>query len=113
MALFLFMLGIAKDVVLIACRSINSFLSCFSRKGSTGRMHECIRVCFVYFFVHQLQFIEAYVILLANLVTSGALAVVDWLFCNAHTYLLLNSELARTQHGEKYMAKNATFFEQD
>merc|ERR1719436_2149750 len=92
MALFLFLLGIAKDLVLVTCRCINSLLSCLSRKGATGRMHECIRVCFVYFFVHQLQFIEAYVVLFSNLLVASALAAVDRVLCNSHTWLLLNSE---------------------
>jgi len=113
MAMFLYTLGLVKDLVLISCRAINNLLPCLSRKGATGRLHECIRVCFVYFLVHQLQFVEAYFILLANLATSIAMALIDRIFCNAHTWLLLNSELARTKHGEKYMEKSATFFEQD
>merc|ERR1712066_579106 len=49
--------------------------------------------------------------LIANLATSVALAVVD--LCNGHTWWLLNSELARTKRGERYMEKSATFFELD
>lgn len=113
MMVFLYLVGLAKDVVLISCRLLHDLFPCLSRKQSTGHMHECVRLCFVYFLVHQIQFVQAYVVLLANLLTSIALAVVDKVFCNVHTWFMLNSELARTPHGERYMEKTATFYEQD
>lgn len=67
----------------------------------------------MYFFVHQLQAVEAYIIMCANVVVAGVTATVDIVFCNAHTWWLLNSEMARTKRGERYMEKNATFFELD
>eukprot|EP00443_Scrippsiella_acuminata_P106088 CAMPEP_0115632136 /NCGR_PEP_ID=MMETSP0272-20121206/31370_1 /TAXON_ID=71861 /ORGANISM="Scrippsiella trochoidea, Strain CCMP3099" /LENGTH=78 /DNA_ID=CAMNT_0003068845 /DNA_START=123 /DNA_END=356 /DNA_ORIENTATION=- len=56
---------------------------------------------------------EAWVVLAANLAVSVVLATVDQFFCNVHTWFLLNRELARTKHGERYMEKSATFFELD
>jgi len=113
LAAFLYLLELGKDTVLLICRFIHDVMPCFSRRQSTGRMHECVRLCFVYFLVHQTQFIEAYIVLCVNLVTSTMLAFIDKIFCNIHTWFLLNSELARTPHGERYMEKSATFYEQD
>jgi hypothetical protein len=109
---FVFFLGLAKEFVLIACRMIFTLCPCVSEKVKTKRMQEIIRMCFVYFLVHQLQTLEAYVVLFANLVTSSVMAVIDRL-SNLHTLFLLNSEMARTRHGERYMEKASTFFELD
>lgn len=112
-AIFLFLLGIAKETVLISCRILLSICPCSSKAKRQSCLHECIRACFVYFFVHQQHIVQAYMVLSANLLTSSLLAVVDQVFCSGHTWFLLNSELARTRRGERYMEKNATFFELD
>jgi len=113
LCLFLYMLGLAKGFVLLICRGIHQLLPWMSRRGATGRLHECIRTCFVYFLVHQVQLVQAYVVLATNCVVSSVLAIVDMVFCNAHTWFLLNSEMARTKYGERYMEQNSTFYERD
>jgi len=108
---FLYVLGLVKHFVLLICRLF------FSRGGedekTARRLHECARLCFVYFFVHQIHVIQAYMILLANAATSVMLLILDTAFCGAHTRWLLNNELARVNPGEKYMEKEKTFFEMD
>mmetsp|Transcript_1645 Transcript_1645/g.4577 ORF Transcript_1645/g.4577 Transcript_1645/m.4577 type:complete len:2143 (-) Transcript_1645:437-6865(-) len=111
--LFIFLLGLAKEFVLIVCRMLLSICPCLDEPRRERRLHECVRLCFVFFFTHQLQTVQAYVVLFVNALTAGALAVVDQFFCNLHTWFLLNRELARTPHGQKYMEKTATFFELD
>jgi len=111
LTIFFYFVDLAKNAILIACRGCSAL--CKDKSRADKRLHECIRVCFVYFFVHQWEAIEAYVILCANLVVAALTATVDKVFCNAHTWWLLNSEMARTKHGEKYMEKKATFFELD
>lgn len=115
LAVFLFSLGLVKEFLLILCRCLCcSRLFPAARTGNSGPLHDCIRACFVYFLVHQRHIAEAYAILLVNTVCSLFLVGMDRLFCNAHTWFLLNNELARTKHKEKYMESNsATFFELD
>jgi len=108
LTVFLYLLDLVKQFVLIFCR----VFSPPAGSGGEGRLYECIRACFVYFLVHQTHIAEAYTILLVNTICSLALAVVDKC-CNAHTWWLLNNELARTKHSTKYMAENATFYELD
>jgi len=48
-----------------------------------------------------------------NTTCSVALAAMDKLLCNAHTWWLLNSELARTNRSQKYMENNRPWFEAD
>jgi len=112
LAVFIFFLGLVKEFVLITCRAVFALCPCMSQKTKTKRFHEITRMCFVYFFVYQLHTVEAYLVLLANLATSSLMAAIDRL-SNLHTLFLLNSELARTRHGERYMEKAATFFELD
>jgi len=114
LTVFFYFLDLAKNIVLIWCRLFFcSFACCSDKTKADRRLHECIRVCFVYFFVHQMQAVEAYIIMCANVVVSMGTATIDLAFCNAHTWWLLNSEMARTKRGERYMEKNATFFELD
>jgi len=114
--IFIFLLGLMKEFVLITIRLALSICPCGKGKNWNKRetqLQELIRICFVYFFVHQLHIVQAYIVLCANLATSVVLATIDQVFCNGHTWFLLNTELARTKHGERYMEKNATFFELD
>eukprot|EP00445_Apocalathium_hangoei_P014980 CAMPEP_0203882886 /NCGR_PEP_ID=MMETSP0359-20131031/27033_1 /ASSEMBLY_ACC=CAM_ASM_000338 /TAXON_ID=268821 /ORGANISM="Scrippsiella Hangoei, Strain SHTV-5" /LENGTH=2228 /DNA_ID=CAMNT_0050802995 /DNA_START=128 /DNA_END=6814 /DNA_ORIENTATION=+ len=112
--LFLYFLGLAKEFILLLCRITLKLCPCISEQTATSGMQEVIRACFVYFFVQQIHMIEAYVVLCANALTAGMLAIVDQVFCNAHTWWLLNRELARTTHGDTYMKKGqAPFFELD
>mmetsp|Transcript_170644 Transcript_170644/g.542079 ORF Transcript_170644/g.542079 Transcript_170644/m.542079 type:complete len:2208 (-) Transcript_170644:27-6650(-) len=111
---FLYFLGIAKDFVLLTCRILFTLCPCIPPEVATRRLQECIRACFVYFLVQQVHMVEAYVVLFANALTASALAIFDQVFCNAHTWFLLNRELARTTHGDTYMKKGqAPFFELD
>merc|ERR1712060_151449 len=112
-AIFVFLLGLTKEIVLITCRVVINFVPCVSKAKRQRRLQECVRLCFVYFFVHQWHMMQAYCVLVANLATSAILAAIDQIFCNAHTCFVLNNELARTTHGERYMEKGATFFEFD
>merc|ERR1712066_1102423 len=112
-AIFMFLLGLAKEILLITCRGVLTCVPCISKATRQRRLQECVRLCFVYFFVHQWNMMQAYCVLLANLATSAILAAIDRIFCNAHTRFVLNNELARTKHGEGYMEKGATFFEFD
>jgi len=109
---FLYVLHLAKSAVLITCRII-LHAPCFSRTRATRRLHECIRICFLYFGVHQLHMVKAYIIMFCNLAVAALLASIDRLPGAVHTRFLLNSELARTKHGERYMEKKASFFELD
>mmetsp|Transcript_120019 Transcript_120019/g.301690 ORF Transcript_120019/g.301690 Transcript_120019/m.301690 type:complete len:376 (-) Transcript_120019:175-1302(-) len=109
LSVFLFALGLAKDLALTSCRVMHSLLP--NKRARGHLLHECIRACFVYFFVHQRQFVEAYAVLGVNLAASTCIASLDYLCSSCHTWFLLNSELARTKHGQKYMEKRATFFE--
>jgi len=113
MAIFGYLLQMAKNAVLLACKLALACWPCGDKEGRTRRLHECIRVCFVYFCVHQAHFVQAYLILLANTATSLVLVVLEQCFCNVHTWWLLNSEMARTKRGERYMEKHKTFFELD
>jgi len=106
LTVFLYILGLVKDFILIVCRLLHN---CSPDAGRTGRLYECIRLCFVYFLVHQTHIAEAYSVLLINTCCSFVLAAVDKLFCNAHTWWLLNNKLARTKHGEKYMENTGTY----
>merc|ERR1712190_58202 len=112
-AIFMFLLGLAQEILLITCRVVLTCVPCISKATRQRRLQECVRLCYVYFFVHQWNMMQAYCILLANLTTSAILAAIDRIFCNAHTRFVLNNELARTKHGERYMEKGATFFEFD
>jgi len=112
LAVFLYLLSLVKELVLILCRVLHSFSTRCCKSGP-GRLHHSIKVCFVYFLVHQKNIAEAYVILFGNAVFSLFLAVVDMVFCNAHTWFMLNNELAQTKHSERYMENKATFFELD
>lgn len=111
LAVFLQLLDLTKSFVLLTCRGILSTIPC-GKQQSTTRMYECIRLCFVYFGVHQLQLVKASAIMVINVSVASFLALIDRL-TNLHTWFLLNSELARTKYGEKYMEKKATFYELD
>merc|ERR1712203_522067 len=112
-AVFMFLLGLAKEMLLITCRGVLACVPCLPKAKRQRRLQECVRLCFVYFFVHQWHMMQAYCVLVANLATSAILAAMDQIFCNSHTRFVLNNELARTKHGERYMEKGATFFEFD
>merc|ERR1711920_1029562 len=112
-AVFLYMLHAAKTAVLIGCRASLVGSRCgSSREAQMRRLHQCTRVCFLYFGVHQLHVVKAYIIMLCNLVTAVLLASIDRL-SHIHTWFLLNTELSRTEHGEGYMEQKATFYELD
>lgn len=99
---FLYLLGLAKRCVLITSR----LLFCFRHRCSPAqeqelrtRLHESIRLAYVYFFVHQLHCVEAYGVLLSNLLVSLALALVDSFPWHVHTWWLLNGQVAKTLQG--------------
>jgi len=109
---FLYVLDLAKHLVLLLCRAL------FSLSGGEGRrakqlLHECVRLCFVYFMVHQTHVVQAYIVMVVNVITSVGLLLVDTVFWGAHTRWLLNTELARVPPGSKYMEQEKTFFEMD
>merc|ERR1711972_805785 len=112
-AISMFLLGLAQEILLITCRVVLTCVPCISKATRQRRLQECVRLCFVYFFVHQWRMMQAYCVLIANLATSAILAGMDQILCNSHTRFVLNNELARTKHGERYMEKGATFFEFD
>merc|ERR1712176_823049 len=113
LAVFLYMLHTAKTAILVICRACLVGSGCASsQEAQKRRLHECTRVCFLYFGVHQLHVVKAYIIMLCNLVTAVLLASIDRL-SHIHTWFLLNSELGRTKHGERYMEQKATFYELD
>merc|ERR1719330_1408150 len=104
---------VAKSAVLIFCRAVLGASRCLSKEKKTQRLHECTRMCFVYFGVHQIHIVKAYIIMLSNFVVAAILTTIDHV-TNAHTWFLLNNELARTKRGERYMEKkNKSFFELD
>ena len=93
-AVFLYLLDLAKHLVLLLCRALHGcFVACCrSEDGATQHLQECIRLCFLYFAVHQIQVVVAYVVMLVNATVAGLLALVDHVG-NAHTWWLLNDEL--------------------
>merc|ERR1711920_550960 len=112
-AVFLYILHTLKSAILIGCRAILIGSRCgSSQEEQMRRLHQCTRVCFLYFGVHQLHVVKAYIVMLCNLLTASLLASIDRL-SRGHTWFLLNSELSRTKHGERYMAQKATFCELD
>jgi len=113
-AVFLFFLFRCKEFVLLLCRCTLKLWPCITNEARVRVMRECIRVCYVYFFVQQILMVEAYIVLCLNAVTAGLLAAIDQVACNSHTWWLLNRELARTPYGDTYMKKGqAPFFELD
>lgn len=95
---FLHCLGVAKSVFLLLCR-----LHCEAHIGlreerreeiARRRLHECVRLAYVYFFEHQMHSIHAFIMLLINTLTSLMLAALD-AACGAHTWWLLNGRLLR------------------
>jgi len=106
---FFYVLGVAKDSLLLLFRA--ALCLCVKPQRVAIYMRESVRVCFVYFCVHQVEFVEAYFMLGVNLLASAVIAVIDWVFCSCHTWFLFSTELARTGHGQKYMEKNTKFFE--
>jgi len=113
---FLYLLDLVKHTVLVLCRALCSLrvpCCCGSDEAAAKRLHQCVRLCFVYFYVHQVHVVMAYAIMITNTVTALSLSLVDRAFCNAHTWWLLNNELSRTPAGERYMENGQTFFELD
>lgn len=108
--IFLYALSLAKSSCILACRGLLSLSRCVPQERKTRQLHECIRICFVYFGVHQVQILKAYVIMVANIVIAVLLAIADRL-TSIHTWFLLNTELARTKHSDRYMEKQTTFYE--
>merc|ERR1712032_1712998 len=92
-AVFLYILHTAKTVILVVCRfclvTVGSRIG-FSREAQMRRLHQCTRVCFLYFGVHQLHVVKAYFIMLCNFVTAALLASLDRI-SRCHTWFLLNS----------------------
>lgn len=79
------------------------------REASNRRLHRCIRLAHVFFFSHQLHTLQAYIVLVANLMTSLFLASTDKVFCNLriHTWWLLNSVAG----DPKYLESETTWLE--
>merc|ERR1711920_1004164 len=111
-AVFLYILHTVKTAILVGCRAILVGSRGIASEARMLRLHHCTRICFLYFGVHQLHVVKAYIILLCNLVTAALIASIDRV-SGFHTWFLLNSELGRTNHGEGYMERNATFYELD
>merc|ERR1711920_533660 len=112
-AVFLYVLHTVKTAVLVVCRASLVGSRCgSSQEAQMRRLHQCTRVCFLYFGVHQLHVVKAYIIMLCNLVTAALLASIDRL-CRFHSWFLLNSELGRTKHGERYLEEKGPFYELD
>jgi len=98
LAVFLFLLGLAKQLLLLACRAV-----CELRQRPCGwpqgralrRLQRSVRMSHVFFFVHQQNVLLGYLVLVANLATSLFLVLLD--LCNLHTWWLLNGEAAKAQ----------------
>jgi len=113
---FLYLLGLAKRCVLITSRLLYCFRRrCFpvEEQDLRRRLHESIRLAYVYFFAHQLHCVEAYAVLLLNLLLSLVLALLDGLPGHLHTWWLLNGQLARLPQGERYLDRQPAALEPD
>jgi len=113
---FLEFLCLAEHVLLVsvrACSCLKVMFCCTSKDRSTQRLRQWVRLAHVYFFEHQLHRLLAFVVLMANLAVSLALAALDKVSCNLHTWWLLNEELARTQRREQYLENRPTLLEQE
>mmetsp|Transcript_124845 Transcript_124845/g.324298 ORF Transcript_124845/g.324298 Transcript_124845/m.324298 type:complete len:2327 (-) Transcript_124845:162-7142(-) len=101
---FLHLLDVVKHLVLVLCRAVFGLCPCSSENSrGSARLQECVRLCFVYFFVHQKNVFQAYLIMLINTAVASLLTLFEQAFCNMHTSFLLNSELARVSPGHPYM----------
>jgi len=114
--LFLYLLGLAKQLTLLVCRLLYSVRRCMCpalEQDAKRRLHGAVRMAYVYFFVHQLHCVHAYWVLIVNVLVSSLLAMVDMIPGQPHTWWLLNTELARTQRKEQYLDKLPGFLELD
>mmetsp|Transcript_57963 Transcript_57963/g.180146 ORF Transcript_57963/g.180146 Transcript_57963/m.180146 type:complete len:1155 (+) Transcript_57963:268-3732(+) len=111
-AVFLYMLGLAKAVMLTAVRlahSIRFHCCCCGRadpaelaqiqKEANKRLQRSIRTAYVFFFVHQMNALRGYLILVTNTLTSLVLILLD--VCNLHTWWLLNGEITKSEAKQK------------
>jgi len=112
LAVFLYLLNLAKATMLTTIRLVHSVrfhcCCCLRRdqadlqeiqKEAAKRVQRSIRTAYVFFFTHQLNALRGYLILVANILTSLVLILLD--MCNAHTWWLLNAEVAAAQRRHK------------
>mmetsp|Transcript_107603 Transcript_107603/g.336522 ORF Transcript_107603/g.336522 Transcript_107603/m.336522 type:complete len:134 (-) Transcript_107603:63-464(-) len=86
--------------MLLACRALYVLrVHCcrVPRADAQRGLNQSIRMGYAYFFVHQLNVLTAYMVLLANVLVSLLLILLETAGCGAHTWWLLNSEIARAQ----------------
>eukprot|EP00434_Breviolum_minutum_P022453 symbB.v1.2.019819.t1/scaffold1579.1/size168583/2 len=113
---FVEFLGLVHHVLMTACRifiHMQATSCCFSFEERNHRIQRWVRLAHVYFFAHQLHTLQAYIVLLANLITSLLIAALDKVCCRVHTWWLLNYELARTDNREQYLQNKPTLLEQE
>eukprot|EP00428_Durinskia_dybowskii_P066838 CAMPEP_0170388162 /NCGR_PEP_ID=MMETSP0117_2-20130122/17938_1 /TAXON_ID=400756 /ORGANISM="Durinskia baltica, Strain CSIRO CS-38" /LENGTH=220 /DNA_ID=CAMNT_0010644067 /DNA_START=61 /DNA_END=724 /DNA_ORIENTATION=+ len=112
---FLCVLALFQDAVLILNKCLYLFRTCAGGSSEIALRHhnQFVRKCFVYFQVHQMDMVEAYLILGSNTIISLVLLLIDRLVCNAHTWWLLNRELGRTPFDGQYLAKSPPQIEFD
>merc|ERR1719401_101613 len=84
-----------------------------SHKIALRHHNQFVRKCFLYFQVHQFDMAEAYFIIISNTIVSLFLCLVDKIFCNAHTWWLLNREMGRTPFDGQYLQKSPPQIESD
>jgi len=112
---FMYVLGFFKDFVLLLNKLLHVFRTASGGSHSISLRHhnQMIRKCFLYFQVHQMDMVQAYIILIANTVASVLLMLVDRVFCNIHTWWLLNREMGRMDFDGQYLAKSPPKIESD
>lgn len=113
---FVEFLGLVHHILMTACRifiHMQATGCCFGLEERNHRIQRWVRLAHVYFFNHQLHTLQAYIVLLANLMTSLFIAALDKVCCRIHTWWLLNYELARTDNREQYLQNKPTLLEQE
>eukprot|EP00931_Biecheleriopsis_adriatica_P075897 TRINITY_DN4966_c0_g1_i1.p1 TRINITY_DN4966_c0_g1~~TRINITY_DN4966_c0_g1_i1.p1 ORF type:complete len:2275 (-),score=375.89 TRINITY_DN4966_c0_g1_i1:31-6855(-) len=109
-------LGFMQHSLLILCRVVLHMkvtFCCIPEANAKLRLHQWVRLAHVYFFEHQLHKLQAYIILVSNVVTSLILTFMDKACGNVHTWWLLNNELAMTKSREQYLENRPTLLEQE
>lgn len=113
---FVEFLGLVHHILMTACRifiHMQATGCCFGLEERNHRIQRWVRLAHVYFFNHQLHTLQAYIVLLATLMTSLFIAALDKVCCRIHTWWLLNYELARTDNREQYLQNKPTLLEQE
>jgi len=105
---FLHVLSLLKQIYLLACRMVSDarVFTGTSQQIANRHFYECIRRAFLYFQVHQVDMVEAYIVMCGNVFVSLLTALIDRVGCNAHTWWLLNREMQRTAYADKYLSKD-------